>query len=929
MAIRVQTSSISGQSQLQPESFGIRKDTRNIGLEAAASALGQVAQVGSNIYQSNIQKEKRLEAAAKEAAQLRKQAEKEIAARQKAADQLRIDTRITEATNRQLILEAEVMRSIKNGTFEDPVVGEDGVEGPSLREQWQSIRTAEFRTDDLHDPTLAVKQRNDLDTDWIRASVRISNATDNRILLDRVSNDEIYAATTVDKTINRYATTEIPQQDFYTALGSIESFAESRYSRQLNENNVRTVNTQAQALAIKLFKHRIDTAFDADEINAIVEEFDTYNAAHNYISENNKEIASYAKEQIEAGFEETFDIHQERELRTLNSVLEFGKNIMSLSPTDPVPQVGFELALLDRVDLFNSTKQKPDGGKILNASQEQNMVEMQAFLARFIPNPDANEFEYAYSPIQMEAINEVKKLSDPNYKVSNILPEGLALYGETATKYTNYRNRLATYIHNGLENKDVRVLKALVPHLANNPRLQNEEMKRLFVDEFGYDERDFFIPSNIEVNFADRTSVALHINDVQELNIANPDVLLKRGFDLINQEDPSKEDKMLGQLYMAVGMAPDMNKQTVSNFVNNYIRVFENAANYGSLPDGYKTRADNLDTLPHLAELATYYDAQGRKDLHSYYRELRRGLIASSWFDLADTELKEEYQKKLEKKDKDEKAHNFKFDKIDKHIRKSVANTANLQLFSMMGATRKAPDFDTHVYIPPNIYNMAVETELDAAHPFLRDYLFGTRPYQAAQNHYANTFLSTAYKDTADAIANRLMEVNWTVMAENEQFNLRDAMTPTIQKIAEGVASNAAYKTSLKKEVNNFFEKLDKYFDDPDKLYDWVSSATIPLATTGEPKPAFRFDKISTHGGKAGTAPHIFNPATGYYEPIYYSVGKRKIQLIITEDEQRAVIREEGLTISAPADTEPDALTVSDSGIDSMRQQRLDEGQDY
>ncbi len=104
MAIRVQTSSIAGQSQLQPESFGIRKDTRDIGLQAAASALGQVAQVGSNIYQSNIQKEKRIEAAAKEAAKLRKEAEKEIAARQKAADQLRIDTRITEATNRQLIL---------------------------------------------------------------------------------------------------------------------------------------------------------------------------------------------------------------------------------------------------------------------------------------------------------------------------------------------------------------------------------------------------------------------------------------------------------------------------------------------------------------------------------------------------------------------------------------------------------------------------------------------------------------------------------------------------------------------------------------------------------------------------------------------------------------------------------------------------------
>ena len=79
-----------------------------------------------------------------------------------------------------------------------------------------------------------------------------------------------------------------------------------------------------------------------------------------------------------------------------------------------------------------------------------------------------------YSPIVMEAIDEVK-LKDPNYKSSNVLPEGVALYGETATKYTNYRNGLATYIHNGLEDKDSRVLQALVPHLANNPRLQNKK----------------------------------------------------------------------------------------------------------------------------------------------------------------------------------------------------------------------------------------------------------------------------------------------------------------------------------------------------------------------------------------------------------------------------------------------------------------------
>ena len=214
MAIRVQTSSISGQSQLQPESFGIRKDTRNIGLEAAASALGQVAQVGSNIYQSNIQKEKRLEAAAKEAAQLRKQAEKEIAARQKTADQLQIDTRYHNNKNNLLVLEAEVMRSIKNGTFNDPVVGEDNVEGPSLREQWQSIRSAEFKTDDLHDPTLAVKQRNNLDTDWIEASVRISNQTDQRIILNQVSSDEIKASQNVDQVINLYPTTAIPTKSF-------------------------------------------------------------------------------------------------------------------------------------------------------------------------------------------------------------------------------------------------------------------------------------------------------------------------------------------------------------------------------------------------------------------------------------------------------------------------------------------------------------------------------------------------------------------------------------------------------------------------------------------------------------------------------------------------------------------------------------------
>lgn len=938
MAIRVQTSSISGQSQLQPESFGIRKDTRNIGLEAAASALGQVAQVGSNIYQSNIQKEKRLEAAAREAAQLKKQAEKEIAARQKTADQLQIDTRYHNNKNNLLVLEAEAMRSIKNGTFNDPVVGEDGVEGPSLREQWQSIRSAEFQTDDLHDPTLAVKQRNNLDTDWIEASVRISNQTDQRIILNQVSSDEVRASQNVDQVMNLYPTTAIPANEFNEALQSIEAFAESTYSKQLNNNSVKTVNSQGSDLAVKLFKHRIDTALDNKEIDSIVKEFDTYNAQHNYIAAGNEEIGKYAKAKKEEGFEIKFGIAQERELRNLNTALEFGKNLMSLSPTDQVNVAEIEkhLKMLDTVQLFNEMGSLKDGDKtILNDTQAQNLLEMQEFMKKFLPNRDATEFSEVYSPIVMEAIDEVKKLKDPNYRVSNTLPEGVALYGETATKYTNYRNGLATYIHNGLEDKDSRVLKALVPHLANNPRLQRQEMKRLFVDEFGYDERDFFTPSNIEVNFADINSVVTHISDIRTLNRSNPDTVLKRGYDLINQKDPTTEERMLGQLYMAVAMAPEMDESNLVAFANNYINIFEAASQSGSIPDGYYTRADNLDVLPELKELASYYRGQGRNDLHTYYSTMRRGLIAKSWYDLADTELKELYQQKLDKKDKDDKAHNFKFPKIDKYIRQSIANTANHQLFSVMGATKKSKDFDTHVYIPPNIFNQTVQAEIDTLSPFLRDYVVGTPLYQFFENHYGNSFLMSGYKDTSEAVADRIMEVNWTVISEHEDYKLRDAMTPTIQKVAEAVAFDAAFDTDLKKEVKSFFKKLDSYLDDPNKLYDWVASAKIPTSTSkvdGSEKPAFRFDKISTHGGKVGTAPHIFNPSTNKYEPIYYYVGKRKIQLIITEDEQRAVIREEGFTIartdSAVFDDSP--VFMSETGLDeSKADKRRREGKDF
>ena len=937
MAIRVQASNISGQNQLQPESFGIRRDTRNLALESVANTLGQVAQVGSDVYQSNIQKQKRLEAAAEEAARLRKQAETAIANRQKTADQLQIDTRYHNNKNNLLVLEAEVMRSIKNGTFNDPVVDEDGVEGPSLREQWQSIRSAEFKTDDLHDPTLAVKQRNNLDTDWIEASVRISNQTDQRIILNQVSSDEVRASQNVDQIINLYPTTAIPEDQFNTTLQSIEAFAESTYSRQLNQNSLRTVNSQGSDLAVKLFKHKIDTALDDKEIDAVVKEFDTYNAQHNYIAAGNEEVAKYAKEKKKEGFDIKFGIAQERELRNLNTALEFGKNLMSLSPTDPVniQEVQKNLKLLETVQFFNELGSLKNGDKtILNDTQAQNLLEMQEFMKTFLPNKDATEFSEIYSPIVMEAIDEVKKLKDPNYRVSRVLPEGLALYGETATKYTNYRNALATYIHTGLQDKDARVLKALVPHLENNPRQQREEMKRLFVDEFGYDERDFFTPSNIEVNFAQIDSVVQHLSDVRMLNISNPDTILKRGYDLINQKDPTTEERMLGQLYMAVAMAPEMDESKLVAFANNYISIFDAASQSGIVPDGYYTRADNLDVLPELEVLARYYRAQDRNDLHTYYSTMRRGLIAKSWFDLSDTELKELYQKKLDKKDKDEDAHNFKFPKIDRYIRQSIANTANHQLFSVMGATKKSKDFDTYVYIPPNIFNETVQTEIDTLSPFLRDYVVGTPLYQFFENHYGNSFLMSGYKDTSEAVADRIMEVNWTVISEHEDYNLRDAFTPTVLKVAEAVAADAAFDTDLKKEVKSFFNKLDKYLDDPDKLYDWVASAKIPTSTSkvdGSEKPAFRFDKISTHGGKVGTAPHIFNPSTGKYEAFYYVKNGRSIQLIITEDEQRSVIREEGFTIprtdSAVFDDSP--LMLSEAGLRTKAEERIAEGRDF
>ena len=53
----------------------------------------------------------------------------------------------------------------------------------------------------------------------------------------------------------------------------------------------------------------------------------------------------------------------------------------------------------------------------------------------------------------MEAIDEVKKLKDPNYRVSNVT-RGVALYGETATKYTNYREWTSHLHTRGLEDKD-------------------------------------------------------------------------------------------------------------------------------------------------------------------------------------------------------------------------------------------------------------------------------------------------------------------------------------------------------------------------------------------------------------------------------------------------------------------------------------------
>ena len=161
---------------------------------------------------------------------------------------------------------------------------------------------------------------------------------------------------------------------------------------------------------------------------------------------------------------------------------------------------------------------------------------------------------------------------------------------------------------------------------------------------------------------------------------------------------------------------------------------------------------------------------------------MRQGLIAKSWYDLADTELKELYQQKLDKKDKDEDAHNFKFPKIDSYIKQSIANTANHQLFSVMGATKMSSDFDTHVYIPPNIFNQTVQTELDTMNPFLRDYVVGTPLFQFFENHYGNSFMMAGeYKDTSEAVANRIMEVNWTVISEHEDYNLRDAFTPMIK----------------------------------------------------------------------------------------------------------------------------------------------------
>ena len=71
---------------------------------------------------------------------------------------------------------------------------------------------------------------------------------------------------------------------------------------------------------------------------------------------------------------------------------------------------------------------------------------------------------------------------------------------------------------------------------------------------------------------------------------------------------------MLGQLYMAVAMAPEMDESNLVAFANNYINIFEAASQSGSIPDGYYTRADNLDVLPRVERVGIVLQGQGRND---------------------------------------------------------------------------------------------------------------------------------------------------------------------------------------------------------------------------------------------------------------------------------------------------------------------------